>query len=71
VASLCFSHLNTGLLVVTDTLLEEVGLPLEGNHVHPLEGVLVVVVLGYSECEQKSISDEPYVLAHQSRVHTN
>ena len=57
-------NFDTSLLVVTHALLEEVGLALQRDHVHPLEGVLDIVVLGYSEGDQESISDEFNILAH-------
>ena len=60
-----------GLLVLTDTLLEEVCLTSQGDHVHPLERVLNVVILGHSQSEKESVSDELNVLAHQARVHAN
>ena len=65
------SDLDAGLLVVADALLEEVGLALQRNHVHPLEGVLDVVLLGHTETEQETVGDEFDVLAHQTGVHTD
>lgn len=59
-------QLNSGLLVVADALLKEVGLALETDHVHPLEWVLVVVVLGDTKLEQQAVSNEPDVLAHEA-----
>ncbi len=41
-----FGLLDVGLLVLADALLEKVCLAGEGDHVHPLEGILHVVVLG-------------------------
>ena len=41
--------LDASLLVLADSLLEEVGLALKGDHVHPLEGVLNIVLLGDAE----------------------
>jgi len=41
--------LDTSLLVVSDSLLKEVGLSLKRDHIHPLEGVLHIVLLGNSE----------------------
>ena len=55
---------DAGLLVVADPLLEEVGLALQRDHVHPLEGVLNVILLGVAEGLQKSIGDEFDVLGH-------
>jgi hypothetical protein len=38
-------HLSSCFLVVTNSLFEEVSLALKRDHVHPLEGVLSIVVL--------------------------
>ena len=68
-ACLIFStcgKLNSGLLVVTDALFEEVGLALKRDHIHPLEWVLVVIMLGDSELEQQTVSNEPNILAHEA-----
>ena len=64
-------QLNTGFLIVAYALLEEIGLALERDHVHPLEGVLDVVVLGNTKLVQKTIGNELDVLAHQTRIHTD
>ena len=37
------SPLNVGLLVLSDTLLKEISLSLERDHVHPFERILDVV----------------------------
>ena len=59
------SQFYTRFLVVSNSLFEEVGLPLQGNHVHPLEGVLYVVVLGHSQREKKAIRNKLDVLRHE------
>ena len=64
-------NFDTSSLVIADSLLKKVGFTLQGDHIHPLEGVLNVVVLGYSELEKKSIGNEFDVLVHQSRIHTD
>jgi hypothetical protein len=66
-----FGLLHVGLLVLAYTLLEEVSLSLERDHVHPLERVLNVVVLGDTKGEQKSVSHKLDVLAHKARVHSD
>ena len=63
--------LDVGLLVLADSLLEEVGLAGEGDHVHPLEGVLDQVVLGHSECVEQAVCHEHDVLAHELGVHAD
>ena len=68
---LVVDELNTSLLVVAHTAFEEVGLALQRDHIHPLERVLYVEVLGHSEREQQAVSDKLYVLAHQTRVHSD
>jgi hypothetical protein len=60
---------DTGLLVVGDTLLKEVGLATQGDVLHEVEGVGGVVHLVVAESEQKTISDELNVLLHKSGVH--
>jgi hypothetical protein len=62
------SH-DTGLLVVADTLLEEVGLASQRDVLHEVEGVGGVVHLGVAESQQETVSDELDVLAHESCVH--
>ena len=57
------------LLVVTDTLLEEVGLASKGDILHEVEGVGRLVVLLVSEGEQEAISNEFDILLHEVRVH--
>ena len=46
------SPLNVGLLVLSDTLLKEIGLSLERDHVHPFEGILDVVKFGNTDGEE-------------------
>lgn len=62
---------DTSLGIVRDTLLEEVGLSLEGDHVHEVKGVCDVVDLVRPESNEKTVSDKLDVLAHQCRVHAN
>ena len=65
---LCAGH-DTSLLVVTNTLLEEVGLSGKGDVLHEVEGVGRLVVLLVAESNKETISDELNVLLHQARVH--
>ena len=48
---LAFNKLDACFLVVANSLLEEIRLTLEGNHIHPLEGVFDVEVLRHSQRE--------------------
>jgi len=61
---------DTGLLVVTNTLLEEVGLAGQRDVVHEVEWVGHVVVLLVAKSHEKSVSDELDVLAHELGVHS-
>ena len=63
--------LDVSLLILADSLLEEVGLAGERDHVHPLEGVLHVVELGDAHGEEEAVGHELDVLAHQARVHAD
>lgn len=56
---------HTSLSVVRHPLLEEVGLALERDHVHEIEGVRRVVVLVSTESEQETVGDELDVLTHE------
>lgn len=62
------SH-DTGLLVVADALLEEVGLTSQRDRLHEVERIGGVEVLLVTEGNQKTVGDEFDVLAHQLRVH--
>lgn len=66
---LCAGH-DAGFLVISHTLLEEVGLSSKRDVIHKVEWVGSVVVLGESKSNQQPIRDEFDILAHQSRVHT-
>lgn len=65
---LCACH-DTSLLVVTDTLLEEVGLASKRDVLHEVKGVRGVVDLGVAQSEQQTVSNELNVLAHELSVH--
>lgn len=60
---------DTSLLVVANTLLEEVGLASERDRLHEVEGVGGVVVLLVTESNQETVSHELDVLTHQLGVH--
>ena len=65
---LCAGH-DTSLLVVTNALLEEVGLASKRDVLHEVEGVGSVVMLGVAQSQQQAVSDELNVLAHKASVH--
>jgi hypothetical protein len=60
---------DTRLLVVTDALLEEVGLARERDVLHEVEGVGGIVDLVVAESQQQAVGDELNVLAHERGVH--
>lgn len=62
------SH-DTSLLVVSNTLLEKVGLASQRDVLHEVEWVGALVVLLVAEGEEKTISDELNVLLHEVGVH--
>ncbi len=62
---------HTRLGILADTLLEEVGLALKTNHLHPLEGVDSIVVLAASKGVKETVGAELNVVTHELRVHTN
>ena len=49
---------DAGLLVVADALLEEVGLPLQADVLHEVEGILRVVVILAAQFAQQSVRNE-------------
>lgn len=60
---------DTGLLVVTDALLEEVGLAAKGNVLHEVEGVSRLVHLVVTESNQKTVGNKLDILLHKVGVH--
>lgn len=60
---------DTGLLVVGNTLLEEVGLAAKGDVLHEVEGVGGLVDFLVTKSDKETISDELNVLLHEVRVH--
>ena len=58
-------------LVVRHTLLKEVGLALERNHLHEVEGIRAVVVLRAAKRDEEAVRDELDVLTHELRVHAD
>jgi len=65
---LCASH-HAGLLVVTNTLLEKVGLASKRDVLHEIKGIGRVVHLGVAKCQQETVGNELNVLAHEGGVH--
>eukprot|EP00307_Rebecca_sp_RCC1486_P014257 CAMPEP_0119431860 /NCGR_PEP_ID=MMETSP1335-20130426/46700_1 /TAXON_ID=259385 /ORGANISM="Chrysoculter rhomboideus, Strain RCC1486" /LENGTH=145 /DNA_ID=CAMNT_0007457667 /DNA_START=149 /DNA_END=586 /DNA_ORIENTATION=+ len=62
---------DTCLLVLADTLLEEVRLALQRDHLHPVEGVGRVPQLGVAQCDEQAVRAELNVLRHQLGVHAD
>jgi hypothetical protein len=53
------------LLVLPNPPLKKVGLSLQRNHLHPVEGVLAIPDLGHSESKQEAVGHALNVLDHQ------
>jgi hypothetical protein len=66
---LCAGH-DASLLVVADTLFEEIGLSSQGDVLHKVKGIGGIVKLAVAKSNEKTISTELDVLAHQLRVHS-
>ena len=62
---------NASLGVFRHTLLEEVGLALERDHVHEVEGVGSIVDLLVAERDEETVGNKLDVLAHELGVHTD
>lgn len=62
---------DTGLLIITDTFLKEVGLSLEADELHEVKGVLGLVVLLTAEGDQETVSDKLNVLLHHGAIHAD
>lgn len=62
------SH-ETGLLVVTDSLLKEVGLAGQGDVLHEVEWVGDLIVLGVAHGNEQSVSNKLDVLLHEVGIH--
>lgn len=61
---------DTGLLVITDTLLEEVCLTCQRDSLHEVEGVGGVEVLLVTKSDKKTVSNKLNVLTHEVGVHS-
>ena len=62
---------DTSFRVFRDTLLEEVGLALERDHVHEVEGVGGVVDLVIAQRYKQTVGNELDVLAHELSIHAD
>jgi hypothetical protein len=60
-----------GLLVLADALLEEVGLALQGDELHPVERVGDAVHPLVPQRHEQAVGDELDVLAHEGAVHAD
>ena len=59
------------LRIIGDALLEEVGLALEGDHVHEIEWVGHIVHLVVPQRNQQTIGDKFDVLTHELGIHSD
>ena len=64
----CASH-DARLLVVADTLLEEIRLASQRYRLHEVEWIGGVVVFLIAKSEQEAVGAELDVLLHQGRIH--
>jgi hypothetical protein len=62
---------NARLLIIAHALFKEVGLALERDHVHEIEGIRDIVDLFVAESDEETIGDELDVLAHEGGVHAD
>merc|ERR1712107_266274 len=62
---------DSGLLVLPDALLEEVRLALQGNELHPVEGVRRAEQLRVTQRGQQAVGHELNVPGHQLAVHAD
>jgi hypothetical protein len=60
---------DPALGILPNALLEEVGLALKGDGLHPFKGVRGLVVAGVAQGDQQPVGAELNVLLHQRRVH--
>lgn len=57
--------------VCRDSRLEKVGLALEGDHLHKVEGVGRVPNLLVTQSNEKTVGNKLNVLAHELGIHTD
>ena len=62
---------DSSLGVIRHTLLEEVCLALERDHIHEVKGVRHIVYLVIAEGHEESVGDEFDVLTHELGVHAD
>ena len=65
------SVVDASLGVIRHTLFEEVGLALERDHVHEIEGVGDIVDLLIAKSNEQTVSDKLDVLTHELSVHAD
>lgn len=65
------SLVDTRFGVCRDSRLEKVGLALEGDHLHKVEGVGRVPNLLVTQSNKKTVGDKLNVLAHELGIHTD
>jgi hypothetical protein len=57
--------------IIGNTLLEEVGLALQGDHIHEIEWVCHVISLLVAKRDQQPVGNELDILAHEICVHAD
>lgn len=62
---------NTTLGILCNTLLEKISFALEGNKLHPVEGILGPVDLFVAQSDSEPIGTELNVLRHKAGIHSN
>jgi len=62
---------DSRLGIIGYTLLEKVGLALERDHIHKVEGIRHGVHLVVAESHEEPVSDELDVLAHELGIHSD
>merc|ERR1712066_458794 len=60
---------HTSLLVLAHALFEEVGLPLQGDQLHPIEGIRCTEKLRMPKRREQSVGHELNVPRHELAVH--
>lgn len=62
---------EVGSSIFGDSLLEEVCLALQRDHVHEVERIGGLVVFGIAKRQQKMVRNELDILVHEAHIHTD
>lgn len=62
---------DTRFGIIRNTLLEEIRLALQRDHIHKVERICRIVMLLVTQRDKEAVRDELNVLAHQICVHAN